>query len=56
MDIETGGHIFQIHVSNSPGMIEKQFVPETNGAFFSGNLYYGFIVSRNFTVKQRHRR
>ncbi|RZK17531.1 MAG: hypothetical protein EOO56_17775 [Hymenobacter sp.] len=56
VDIETGGHIFQLHVSNSPGMIEKQFVAETNGAFFSGNLYYGFIVSRNFTVKQRQRR
>jgi hypothetical protein len=56
VDIETGGHIFQLHVSNSPGMIEKQFVAETNNTFFSGNLYYGFIVSRNFTVKQRHRK
>ncbi|TVT40493.1 autotransporter outer membrane beta-barrel domain-containing protein [Hymenobacter setariae] len=56
VDIETGGHIFQLHVSNSPGMIEKQFIAETDKTFFSGNLYYGFIVSRNFTVKQRHRK
>ena len=56
VDIETGGHIFQLHVSNSPGMVEKQFIAETDKTFFSGNLYYGFIVSRNFTVKQRHRR
>jgi len=56
VDIETGGHIFQLHVSNSPGMIEKQFIAETDNTFFSGNLYYGFIVSRNFTVKQRHRK
>ena len=56
VDIETGGHIFQLHVSNSPGMVEKQFIAETDHSFFSGNLYYGFIVSRNFTVKQRHRK
>jgi hypothetical protein len=56
VDIETGGHIFQLHMSNSPGMIEKQFIAETEKPSFSGNLYYGFIVSRNFTVKQRHRK
>jgi hypothetical protein len=56
VDIETGGHIFQLHVTNSPGLVEKQFIAETDNTFFSGNLYYGFIVSRNFTVKQRHRK
>ncbi|MGI4863908.1 MAG: DUF5777 family beta-barrel protein [Janthinobacterium lividum] len=56
VDIETGGHIFQLHISNSPGMIEQQFIAQTDNTFFSGNLYYGFIVSRNFTVKQRQRR
>jgi opacity protein-like surface antigen len=56
VDIETGGHIFQLHVTNSPGLVEKQFIAETDHTFFSGNLYYGFIVSRNFTVKQRHRK
>ncbi len=56
VDIETGGHIFQLHVTNSPGLVEKQFIAETTYPFFSGNLYYGFIVSRNFTVKQRHRK
>jgi opacity protein-like surface antigen len=56
VDIETGGHIFQLHVTNSPGLVEKQFITETDHSFFSGNLYYGFLVSRNFTVKQRHRK
>jgi opacity protein-like surface antigen len=55
VDIETGGHIFQLHVTNSKGMIEKQFVGETTGNFFKGDLFFGFIVSRNFTVKQRAR-
>jgi hypothetical protein len=55
VDIETGGHIFQLHITNSKGMIEKQFVGETIGNFFKGDLFFGFIVSRNFTVKQRAR-
>ncbi len=52
MDIETGGHIFQMHVTNSPGMIEQQFVSETTGNFFKGDIFFGFNISRNFTVKQ----
>ena len=53
VDIETGGHIFQLHVTNSPGMIEQQFVTQTTGNFFGGYIYPGFNISRNFTVKQR---
>jgi len=53
VDIETGGHIFQMHVTNSPGMIEQQFVSETTGNFFKGDIFFGFNISRNFTVKQR---
>ncbi|WP_019948254.1 DUF5777 family beta-barrel protein [Hymenobacter aerophilus] len=51
VDLETGGHIFQLHVTNSLGMTEKFFVPETTGKFFSGDLYFGFTVARNFTLK-----
>ncbi|WP_325134696.1 DUF5777 family beta-barrel protein [Hymenobacter sp.] len=50
VDIETGGHVFQLHVTNSLGMTEKFFVPETTGRFFAGDLYFGFAVARNFTV------
>ena len=53
-DIETGGHVFQLHVTNSLGMTEKFFVPETTGKFFNGDLYFGFTVARNFTVHGRH--
>jgi hypothetical protein len=56
VDIETGGHIFQLHVTNSPGMIEKQFITETTGKVFNGDLFFGFNISRNFTVKQRARK
>ncbi|GAA4499905.1 DUF5777 family beta-barrel protein [Hymenobacter ginsengisoli] len=56
VDIETGGHIFQLHVTNSTGMIEQQFITQTTGNFFDGYICFGFNVSRNFTVKQRARK
>ena len=53
LDIETGGHVFQLHFTNSKGMIEKFFVPQTDGNFFNGDIYFGFNVARNFTVKSQ---
>ncbi|WP_345224766.1 DUF5777 family beta-barrel protein [Hymenobacter koreensis] len=55
VDLETGGHVFQLHVTNSLGMTEKFFVPETTGRFFSGDIYFGFTVARNFTIKPERR-
>lgn len=51
IDIETGGHVFQLHVTNANGMIESQFIPRTSGRFFRGDIYFGFNVARNFTLK-----
>ncbi|MBL0309021.1 MAG: hypothetical protein IPP77_04890 [Bacteroidetes bacterium] len=31
LDLETGGHVFQLHFTNSRGMIEKNFITETTG-------------------------
>ena len=53
VDIETGGHVFQLHVTNAQGMTEKFFVPQTNGGFFDGDIYFGFTGARNFTVKSQ---
>lgn len=52
-DIETGGHVFQLHLTNSKGMTEKFFVPQTNGNFWNGDIYFGFTVARNFTIKSQ---
>lgn len=48
IDIETGGHVFQIHLSNSRGMIEKHFITETTGNWLKGEIQIGFNMSRNF--------
>lgn len=49
-DIETGGHVFQLHFTNSQGMVEPLFMTETNGSWGAGDIHFGFNVSRVFTV------
>lgn len=49
-DIETGGHVFQLHFTNSTGMFERAFITETTGDFFKSDIHFGFNISRVFTV------
>lgn len=51
LDIETGGHVFQLHCTNSTSMIEKGFMTETVGNWANGDIRFGFNVSRVFTIK-----
>lgn len=53
-DIETGGHVFQLHVTNSSGMFESAFLTETTGTWGGGDIYFGFNLSRVFTVRERN--
>ena len=55
VDIETGGHVFQLHLTNSTPMIEKGFVAETVGKWSKGDIHFGFNISRVFTVWERKR-
>jgi Membrane bound beta barrel domain (DUF5777) len=48
VDIETGGHVFQLHLTNSQSMIEKGFITETKGNFFKGDIHFGFNITRVF--------
>ncbi len=50
-DIETGGHVFQLHVSNSRGMIEKHFIGQTMGKWSNGDIFYGFNMARTFSFE-----
>ncbi|HCI58328.1 MAG: hypothetical protein JST71_10890 [Bacteroidetes bacterium] len=49
-DIETGGHVFQIHFTNSRSMVEKGFIAETTGDWLDGGIHFGFNLNRVFTV------
>ncbi|MEO9477024.1 MAG: DUF5777 family beta-barrel protein [Cyclobacteriaceae bacterium] len=52
VDIETGGHVFQLQFSNATAMIEKGFVGETKNDFFGGDIHFGFNISRAFQLKK----
>ncbi len=50
-DIETGGHVFQLHFTNSTSMIYKGFIAETVGDWFDGGIHFGFNLSRVFSLR-----
>ncbi len=49
-DIETGGHVFQLHLTNSFGITENQFLPFTTTTWQDSGMRIGFNVSRVFTL------
>jgi hypothetical protein len=57
-DIETGGHVFQLHFTNSADMTYKGFITETTEDWFFKNadgkgmsgIRFGFNISRVFTI------
>lgn len=52
IDIETGGHVFQLVLTNSSSLTERTFITETNGDFFGGDIHLGFNVTRTFQLKK----
>lgn len=53
-DLETGGHVFQLLFTNSFGMIERQFITETTGKWGSGDIHFGFNISRTFSFEKKN--
>lgn len=49
-DIETGGHVFQLHFTNSRSMVERGFIQQTNGTWANNDIHFGFNITRNFTL------
>jgi hypothetical protein len=52
LDIETGGHVFQLHLTNARAMQERGFITQTTGNFFDGDIHFGFNVSRVFQLRK----
>lgn len=52
-DIETGGHVFQLHFTNAVGMNEKIFLLDTRDDWAKGEIQFGFNVSRSFQIKKK---
>ena len=49
-DLETGGHVFQMHFTNSQGMNENAFITETVNKWDKFEFRFGFNLSRVFTL------
>lgn len=43
-----GGHIFQINLINSKGMIETDYIPYSTSSWEDGGVRLGFTISRKF--------
>jgi hypothetical protein len=50
VDIETGGHVFQIRLSNAQPMFERAFINETTNKWADGGIFLGFTINRVFTI------
>jgi opacity protein-like surface antigen len=53
IDLETGGHVFQIYLTNSQGLIEEQFIPQTSGKWSKGDIHIGFNINRTFQIVKK---
>ena len=53
IDIETGGHVFQLHFTNAIGMNERIFLTETTNDWAKGDIQFGFNLSRTFQLKKK---
>ena len=47
-DLETGGHVFQMHFTNSQPMNTNGFLGQSTGDWTDGDFYFGFNLSRVF--------
>ncbi len=54
-DVETGGHVFQMHVTNSFGLTENYYFMYTNTTWQNWGVRLGFNISRVFSL-QKHKK
>lgn len=50
VDIETGGHVFQLHLTNARAMSDPIWMMNTPGDWLKGDIFFGFNITRVFTL------
>ncbi len=53
LELETGGHVFQLVFTNSNASVEKSFITQTQDNFFDGDIRFGFNITRAFQFKKK---
>jgi hypothetical protein len=48
VDLETGGHVFQMHFTSSQGIHEAGYLGQSTGDWTKGNVFFGFNLARVF--------
>jgi hypothetical protein len=51
VEIETGGHVFHLNFTNSAGIIDANYIPNTRDNWLDGAFKFGFNISRVFVIK-----
>ena len=49
-EFDTGGHVFQVNITNARGMIETDYIPNTRSNWADGEFRLGFTISRLFNL------
>ncbi len=50
LEIETGGHVFNLNFTNATAIQEMQYIPETTTTWAKGQFRWGFTISRRFSL------
>lgn len=53
LDLETGGHVFQLVFTNASGMAAPYYLAKSDGSWGKGDIFFGFNISRNFNFRKR---
>lgn len=52
IDLDTGGHLFQLIISNNQRMFHQALYTNTAGKWSEGNLFFGFNLIREFDINK----
>lgn len=50
LEIDTGGHIFQLNFTNATGLMDTDYIPNTRSNWGDGEFRMGFTISRMFNL------
>ena len=50
LEMETGGHVFQVNFTNAEGIMETDYIPNTTTNWLDGQFRLGFTISRKFNL------
>ena len=50
LEIDSGGHLFQLNFTNATGIMETDFIPYTTSNWLDGEFRFGFTISRLFNL------